>query len=173
MKTLILGGIRSGKSRLAVLQARETTLPVVLIATATGGDDEMAARIALHKKSRPKDWTVVEEPVALKTALVSHAAEGRCVVVDCLTLWLNNLLGRSRAADPRQEIQALVRTVATLAGEIIFVSNETGMGVIPDNPLARRFCDLSGELHQELAAVCDRVIYTIAGLPHTLKDRPA
>ncbi len=171
-KTLILGGVRSGKSRLAESLAEKTQLPVTYIATARVGDREMAERIAAHQVHRPEHWTLVEEPYRLASALQSHAAENRCLLVDCLTLWLTQLLIDPDPERFNQERSALLTTLPELPGEIILVSNETNFGVIPIDPLSRRFCDESGRLHQTLAQVCERVIMTVAGLPQILKGDP-
>ena len=169
MKTLILGGVRSGKSRLAEQLATESNLPVSYVATATADDEEMQQRIALHRQHRPDHWHVIEEPFQLASALKEHAAVGQCVLVDCLTLWLTNLLMTDDAAIFERERAALLKTFPALPGDVILVSNETNMGVMPMGELSRRYCDEAGRLHQELAQVCDRVILTVAGLPHTLK----
>ncbi len=169
MKQLILGGVRSGKSRLAEQHAIATHLPVVYIATAQAQDIEMQQRIQHHQANRPQHWTVVEEPLALAQALQAHAAEGRCVLVDCLTLWLTNLLCLQNETRLQQEIEALLEILPVLPGEIILVSNETGMGIVPLGELTRRYCDEAGRLHQAVAARCDSVILTIAGLPLHLK----
>ena len=172
MKELILGGIRSGKSRLAEQRALASGLPVTVVATATADDAEMQARIRLHQERRPPAWTLVEEPLALAAALRAHAAPGRCLLVDCLTLWLTNLLCAQDEARLRSELDALLATLPGLPGQIILVGNETGMGIIPLGELSRRFCDEAGRLHQELAQRCERVIFTVAGLPHILKGTP-
>lgn len=169
-KTLILGGVRSGKSRLAERLAIGTGLPVAYLATATALDDEMRERIAAHRARRPVDWESLEEPVRLAAALREHATAGRCVLVDCLTLWLTNLLMADDDALLESERQALLATLPMLEGTVILVSNETNMGVMPLGELSRRYCDEAGRLHQDLAQLCDRVILTIAGLPHVLKD---
>jgi adenosylcobinamide kinase/adenosylcobinamide-phosphate guanylyltransferase len=169
MKTLILGGVRSGKSRLAERLASESGLPVTYIATATAGDDEMRARIAAHRARRPAAWCVVEEPRALAATLHSHAAPDRCLLVDCLTLWLTNLLMAEDPSSLECERAALLDTLPSLPGNIILVSNETNMGVMPLGDLTRRYCDKAGGLHQDLAQICARVILTVAGLPHILK----
>lgn len=169
MKELILGGVRSGKSRLAEEHALASGLSVTLIATATADDEEMRQRILLHQKRRPGNWTLVEEPLALAAALRAHAAPYRCLLVDCLTLWLTNLLC---SADPRRlqtERDALLAVFPNLPGHIILVGNETNMGVMPPGELTRRYCDEAGNLHQELARRCNRVVLTVAGLPLILK----
>ena len=172
MKELILGGARSGKSAFAQQRAVASGLPVIYLATAEAHDAEMTARIARHRADRPTDWGLVEEPLALAAALRTHAALDRCLLVDCLTLWLSNLLA---AGDKRleAEISALAHTLPMLPGQVLLVSNEVGQGIVPANPLARRFRDQAGLLHQSIAACCDRVTFVIAGLPLTLKDSPA
>ena len=168
-KTLILGGVRSGKTRLAERLARDTALSVYYIATATGKDAEMRERIAAHRARRPPHWTLIEEPHRLASVLVEHAAPGHCLLVDCLTLRLTNLLTTGAATLFESERAGLLSALPVLPGQIILVSNETNMGVVPLGKLSRRFCDETGGLHQELAQICDRVILTVAGLPHVLK----
>jgi adenosylcobinamide kinase/adenosylcobinamide-phosphate guanylyltransferase len=170
MKTLILGGIRSGKSRLAERLASDSGKPVSYIATATALDDEMQARIAEHRAHRPADWRVIEEPIHLVTALKAQASEQGCIIVDCITLWLTNLLMQEDMDLLAREIDAVVSAIPSLPGEIIMVSNETNMGVIPLGELSRLYCDEAGQLNQSLARCCDRVILTVAGLPQVLKD---
>ncbi len=172
MHTLILGGVRSGKSRLAERLARESGDAVTYIATARPSDDEMAARIAAHRERRPAHWRVVEEPLALVDVLRREAAAGRCVLVECLTLWLSNLLWADDEARLQQALAALPALLPTLPGRVIFVGNETNLGVIPMHALARRYCDLAGSLHQQLAAHCQAVYFTAAGLPLALKGPP-
>ena len=169
MMELILGGVRSGKSRLAEQHAQESGLPVTYLATATVEDDEMRARIAHHQAQRPGHWNLVEEPLALAAALQRHAAAGHCVLVDCLTLWLTNLLCMEDEERLQQEVSALLEVLPTLPGHIILVSNETGMGVVPLGELTRRYCDEAGRLHQVVAQCCEKVILTVAGLPLNLK----
>ncbi len=169
MHQLILGGARSGKSRLAETLAVDTALPVIYVATSQPQDGEMYARVALHRQRRPAHWGLIEEPIELARVLREHAAADRCLLVDCLTLWLTNLL---MLEDPQRlalERDQLLETLATLPGEIIFVSNETGLGVVPLGELTRRYVDEAGWLHQALAERCQRVVLTVAGLPLTLK----
>ena len=169
MRSLILGGARSGKSALAERIAAESGREVVYIATAQGGDGEMRERIAHHRSQRPSHWRCVEEPVALATTLREHADDGRCVLVDCLTLWLTNLLADPDAARFEYERIALLDVLPDLRGDIVLVSNEVGLGVVPMGALTRRFVDEAGRLHQALARRCDRVLFVAAGLPLALK----
>ncbi|SDQ39739.1 adenosylcobinamide kinase /adenosylcobinamide-phosphate guanylyltransferase [Pseudomonas grimontii] len=169
MLQLILGGARSGKSRLAEKLAAECGFSVIYIATSQPLDGEMSARVALHRERRPDDWGLIEEPVELARVLRDNAAEGRCLLVDCLTLWLTNLLMLEDAQRLASERDQLLESLAVLPGEIIFVSNETGLGVVPLGELTRRYVDEAGWLHQALAERCQRVVLTVAGLPLTLK----
>jgi adenosylcobinamide kinase/adenosylcobinamide-phosphate guanylyltransferase len=172
MKELILGGVRSGKSRLAEQRARDSGLEVIYIATAIEqGDAELQERIRQHRARRPATWKTVEEPIALGNALSAHASTERCLLVECLSLWLTNSL--CQGADRfERERQTFLGALADLAGDIIIVSNETGLGVVPLGELSRCFVDASGELHQTLATICDRVTLTVAGLPFALKGTP-
>ncbi|HMK86430.1 MAG TPA: bifunctional adenosylcobinamide kinase/adenosylcobinamide-phosphate guanylyltransferase [Steroidobacteraceae bacterium] len=167
MRTLILGGVRSGKSRQAVEIAG--THPVTLIVTGAARDEEMAARIEAHRRSRPPEWRVIEEPIRLAAALRRSAAPTEVVIVDCLTLWLSNLLCAGDAQALARESADLLETLPRFAGDCVLVSNDVGCGIVPVNALARRFADEAGTLHQRLAAVCDRVIWMVAGLPVTIK----
>jgi adenosylcobinamide kinase/adenosylcobinamide-phosphate guanylyltransferase len=169
MLQLIIGGARSGKSRLAEKLATDSTLPVIYIATSQPLDGEMSERVAQHRRRRPDHWGLIEEPVELARVLRENAAPGRCLLVDCLTLWLTNLLMLDDAERLVQEREQLLETLASLPGEIIFVSNETGLGVVPLGELTRRYVDEAGWLHQALAERCQRVVLTVAGLPLTLK----
>jgi adenosylcobinamide kinase/adenosylcobinamide-phosphate guanylyltransferase len=173
MQQLILGGARSGKSRLAERLAADSGLAVTYIATSQPLDGEMNDRVRLHRERRPAHWGLVEEPLALADTLQRHAAPDRCLLVDCLTLWLTNLLMLEDSARLGAERDALLRGVADLPGEIIFVSNETGLGVVPLGELTRRYVDEAGWLHQALAERCERVVLTVAGLPLTLKGNPS
>ncbi|MGY2684639.1 bifunctional adenosylcobinamide kinase/adenosylcobinamide-phosphate guanylyltransferase [Pseudomonas tolaasii] len=172
MLQLILGGARSGKSRLAEKLAGDSGLPVIYIATSQPLDGEMNARVALHRQRRPDAWGLIEEPVELARVLRENAAVDRCLLVDCLTLWLTNLLMLEDAERLKLERDQLLETLASLPGEIIFVSNETGLGVVPLGELTRRYVDEAGWLHQALAERCQRVVLTVAGLPLTLKGTP-
>jgi adenosylcobinamide kinase/adenosylcobinamide-phosphate guanylyltransferase len=170
MKELVLGGVRSGKSRYAEQQARASGLRVVYIATAiAGADAELAERVRRHRSYRPSAWTTVEEPVAVGTALRAHAGADCCQLVECLTLWLAHLLTSGSGDRLKAERSRLLRAVMDVPGHVILVSNETGLGIMPPGELTRRFLDVSGELHQSLAAICDRVTLVVAGLPQRLK----
>ena len=169
MLQLILGGARSGKSRLAEKLAAESALAVTYIATSQPLDGEMNERVRHHRERRPGHWALVEEPLELARVLRDNAGAEIFLLVDCLTLWLTNLL---MLEDPQRldaERDALLACLAELPGEIVFVSNETGMGVVPLGELTRRYVDEAGWLHQALAERCQRVVLTVAGLPLTLK----
>jgi adenosylcobinamide kinase/adenosylcobinamide-phosphate guanylyltransferase len=171
MRELVLGGVRSGKSRYAEQQARASGLRVVYFATAIAqGDAELDERIRRHRSYRPADWVTVEEPVALGTALRAHAGAECCLLVECLTLWVAHLLTSGPADRLESERASLLRALVETPGHLILVSNETGLGVMPPGELSRRFLDVSGELHQSLAALCDRVTLVVAGLPQRLKE---
>lgn len=172
MHELILGGARSGKSRLAEGLATRSGLDVTYIATSQALDGEMAARIAHHRARRPAHWALVEEPLTLARVLQENAAPQRCLLVDCLTLWLTNLLMLEDAQRLAAERDALLQVLPELPGRIILVSNETGLGVVPLGELSRRYVDEAGWVHQALAACCQRVVFTVAGLPMVLKGEP-
>ncbi|MBF0443963.1 MAG: bifunctional adenosylcobinamide kinase/adenosylcobinamide-phosphate guanylyltransferase [Magnetococcales bacterium] len=167
---LILGGARSGKSSLAEDLAKKTGLDVTYVATAQARDAEMQTRILQHKKRRPSHWQLVEEQLKLSSALATHAKDGRLLLVDCLTLWLSNILLQPDWQQLwEKEKRDLLEIIPTLASPIILVANETGLGIVPMGELSRNFVDESGWLHQDLAKICDRVIFTVAGLPMVLK----
>ena len=164
---LILGGARSGKSAYAQSLAEGYSPERLYLATATPGDDEMAARIARHQADRGHGWTALEEPLEVAAALLKHARAGRVVVVDCLTLWLTNLMLAGR--DPGPAATTLAEAIRALAGPAILVSNEVGMGIVPDHKLGREFRDWQGRANREIGAACDAVIFIAAGLPLQLK----
>ena len=171
MLTLILGGARSGKSRLALQRAEATGKPVSFIATAQAHDAEMADRIARHQAERPAHWATVEAPLDLAGAI--RTAPSGIVVVDCLTLWLTNWLCQPEPNDFSSARAALLAALqARHADEIILVSNETGLGIIPLGALTRRFVDEAGWLNQDIARIADEVIFVAAGLPLPLKGAP-
>ncbi len=166
--TLVLGGARSGKSCHAEAMVESQPGPCVYLATARAGDSEMAARIAAHRARRGRRWSTVEEPLDVVAALSGACGPDRAVLVDCLTLWLSNLLGAERPV--AAECGRLLDALPELAGPVVFVSNEVGQGVVPDNALARAFVDHAGRLHQDLAAAAQRVVFMTAGLPSELKS---
>ena len=169
MLQLILGGARSGKSRLAEKLASESGCAVTYIATSQPLDGEMNERVRHHRERRPAHWSLIEEPLELARVLRENARADTCLLVDCLTLWLTNLLMLENPQRLTLERDALLACLADLPGEVIFVSNETGMGVVPLGELTRRYVDEAGWLHQALAERCQRVVLTVAGLPLTLK----
>ncbi|SFW75260.1 bifunctional adenosylcobinamide kinase/adenosylcobinamide-phosphate guanylyltransferase [Luteibacter sp. UNCMF366Tsu5.1] len=169
MLTLILGGARSGKSALAERLAIDSGREVVYIATAQALDDEMSQRIAHHRARRPSAWISIEEPLALAATLREHARDHRLLLVDCLTLWLSNLLGIGDTQRFVTERDALFDALVAAPGDVVLVSNEVGLGITPLGELTRRFVDEAGRLHQALAQRCDRVVFVAAGLPLTLK----
>ena len=172
MLELILGGARSGKSRLAERLATQSGLAVTYIATSQALDGEMNARIQHHRQRRPAEWGLVEEPLELARALRDNAAPGRCLLVDCLTLWLTNLLMLDDDTRLAMQRDAFLEALAELPGRIILVSNETGLGVVPLGELTRRYVDEAGWLHQAVAERAERVLFTVAGLPMLLKGEP-
>ncbi len=167
MRELILGGARSGKSTLAEARGRDSGLDVTYVATAEAHDAEMTDRIQRHRDRRPDGWHTVEAPVALAATLEREAGHDRLLLVDCLTLWLGNVIDDADAL--AQERADLLYCLPRLPGAIVLVSNEVGLGIVPDNALARRFRDEAGWLNQTLAGLCERVTFVAAGLPLTLK----
>lgn len=165
--TLVLGGARSGKSSFAEKLIADSGLARIYLATATAGDDEMKTRIAQHRRQRGDGWTTIEEPLALVDALTREATRGRAVLVDCLTLWLSNLMHVER--DPDVEARRLVRFLGVAKYPIVFVSNEVGLGLVPETPLGRAFRDAQGRLNQIVAAAVPDVVFIAAGLPLWLK----
>jgi adenosylcobinamide kinase/adenosylcobinamide-phosphate guanylyltransferase len=163
---LIIGGARSGKSTLAERRATDSGLEVIYVATATAGDDEMVERIAHHRQRRPPQWRTVEEPLHLAAVLRTEAATGRCVLVDCITLWLTNLL-LGPGFEPERSL--FLEALPTLPGRVILVSNEVGWGVVPMNELGRRFADEQGRINQAIAAACTGVTLVVAGQALELK----
>jgi adenosylcobinamide kinase / adenosylcobinamide-phosphate guanylyltransferase len=182
--TLVLGGARSGKTLHAERIAIASGLEVVYIATARdGGDAEMTARIAHHRAARPGHWRTVEEPLALGAAIAHWRGEDRIVLVDCLTLWLTNLLFSGGAALPEvgmielpqrfhEERAALLAVLNGGRGDVVLVSNEVGMGIVPLGAVSRCFVDEAGRLNQAVAAACSDVLFVAAGLPLRLKQSP-
>ena len=165
--TLVLGGARSGKSAYAE-RLVEAHGPGLYVATGEAGDGEMAERIRRHKERRGNSWTTVEEPLDLAGALTANVAPDLAVLVDCLTLWLNNLMGAKLDVDA--EVERLLDAVARLAAPVVFVTNEVGLGIVPDNEAARAFRDAAGRLNQAVAEAADRVVFVAAGMPLIFKD---
>ena len=162
---LVLGGARSGKSRFAEALAEGLSGARTYIATAEAGDEEMAERIAAHRMRRGPEWSTVEAPLALVEAL--QGAAGGFVLIDCVTLWISNLLLHDLEVAPR--VERLAEALRTRPGTIVVVSNEVGLGIVPDNALARRFRDSAGLANQRLAQACAEVVLMTAGLPLRLK----
>ena len=167
MRTFLLGGARSGKSRRALALAESVSKRRIYIATAEALDDEMADRIARHKSERGAGWDTLEAPLALRQAITESCRPEQVCVVDCLTLWLSNLMHHER--DPEAETRALCAALKQANGPLILVSNELGLGLVPETALGRAFRDAQGRLNQAVADVCDRVEFIAAGLPMVLK----
>ncbi|KCY50281.1 cobinamide kinase / cobinamide phosphate guanyltransferase family protein [Acinetobacter baumannii 1571545] len=169
MLQLILGGARSGKSRLAEQTAISMQLAVTYVATAQALDPEMESRIAHHQNQRPIHWALVEEPLFLAKALQEIDRPNQIILVDCLTLWLTNLLLLEDKNVQQFECEQLLKVLPTLQSEIILVSNETGLGIVPLGEISRRFVDEAGRLHQALGQIADKVVFCVAGFPMILK----
>lgn len=170
-RTLVLGGIRSGKTALAEQLAKDSEAAVVYVATATVGDEEMAQRVQRHVASRPSQWGLAETPLQLGETLESAAGKSAppFLLVDCMSLWVSNLLFAGEETFDRER-SAFLKALARYPGSLAIVSNEVGLGTIGMDPLTRRFCDELGWLNQALAATCDRVVMSVAGLPLWLKE---
>jgi adenosylcobinamide kinase/adenosylcobinamide-phosphate guanylyltransferase len=167
---LILGGARSGKTGFAERLAMRAGERPLYLATAQALDAEMRDRVRLHQQQRHKRFSTIEEPIALPATLRSAAAEHDVILVDCLTLWITNLLGANRnVAEAVDDLSATLPLIEKC--QVILVSNEVGLGIVPDNPLARMFRDLAGAAHQRLAEICTDVHFVVAGLPMTLKGQ--
>ncbi|MDX8413383.1 MAG: bifunctional adenosylcobinamide kinase/adenosylcobinamide-phosphate guanylyltransferase [Mariprofundales bacterium] len=169
----MLGAARSGKSSFAEAQAQQHSVlhnrPVIYIATACPieGDDAWRQRIDIHRQRRPSSWQTIEVPYALPEAIQTHASSGALLLVDCLTVWLSNIMLGNHDLPQAQAL--LCQVIENIGCDIILVSNEVGMGVVPEHALGRQFCDAQGRLNQAVAASCDRVEMIIAGLPLRLK----
>ncbi len=166
-RTLILGGARSGKSRYALELGESVSDDRVFVATGVGFDEGMRERIERHRKDRDVSWRTVEESVRVWDVIREECGEGRVVVLDCLTLWLNNLMLEER--DVESDLERLVESLEGVEGDVILVSNEIGLGLVPDTELGREFRDLHGRMNQRVASVCDRVLFMVAGLGVVVK----
>jgi adenosylcobinamide kinase/adenosylcobinamide-phosphate guanylyltransferase len=164
---LVLGGARSGKSRYAQARAEGLDAELVFIATAQAFDAEMVDRIARHRADRDARWATVEAPVALAAAIRAECREDRVLLIDCLTLWTSNLLLAEH--DIPAAADQLIMAIHEATGPLILVSNEVGLGIVPDNELARRFRDEAGRVNQQVAAAVDEAMFIAAGLPLRLK----
>lgn len=165
--TLVLGGARSGKSHYAEEVLNRHIGARTYLATAESRDAEMAARIRVHQERRDPDWRLVEEPLALSQTIVAETEQGAAVLIDCLTLWLTNVLLAEKNVSA--EIDALEAALGQCGGPLVFVANEVGLGIVPENKLARDFRDHAGRLNQRMAAKADHVLFVAAGLPLILK----
>jgi adenosylcobinamide kinase/adenosylcobinamide-phosphate guanylyltransferase len=166
---LITGGARSGKSKYAEQRAAALGSPRLYVATAEAKDEEMAQRIAKHKQRRGNDWRTIEEPLALSSALLEQRGRTECALVDCLTIWLSNLLLHRNAEFAGEKVEQLLKTLPRLDFHVVLVTNEVGWGIVPENALARQFRDLAGWTNQQIAAAADEVILTVAGVPMIVK----
>jgi adenosylcobinamide kinase/adenosylcobinamide-phosphate guanylyltransferase len=171
--TLVLGGVRSGKSHYAQ-QLGEHAGRVVFVATARAGDDEMQRKVERHRSSRPAHWQTVEEPLLLAETIAGHGPTCDLMIIDCLTFFAANLLdaGDQSPTSIEGSVEALCRTLQTPPCTVVLVSNEVGSGVVPAYPSGRRFRDLLGEMNQSVAGVASNVILLVAGLPLVLKGQP-
>jgi len=167
---LVTGGARSGKSSYAERRASELGRRRLYLATAEAKDEEMALRIAEHQKRRGNEWVTIEEPLELTDVLLARRNQIDCAVVDCLTLWLSNLLIRSDENYVAEKVETLVEILPRLDFHVVLVTNEVGWGIVPDNPLARQFRDLAGRVNQRMAAIATEVILTVAGIPMIVKQ---
>lgn len=169
-KILVLGGCRSGKSDHALNLAENMGSRRIFVATCVPQDDEMRKRVKRHQAERSDAWQTLEIPVDLTGAIAAHSLEADVMLVDCLTLWMSNLLMETEDVDRiRQQIDRLAHAVQNAPHAIVLVSNEVGAGIVPENRLARLYRDLAGWTNQAMAAACDRVIWSVAGIPVTIK----
>lgn len=171
-RTLVLGGIRSGKTALAGRLATAASGAITYVATASAGDAEMAERIRRHRQQRPAEWGLVEEPLNLAGVLEAHAGSGRCLLIDCMSLWLSNLLHLLQEPAISEAVESFTQRVALHPEPLVIVSNEVGLGVIGMDPLTRAFGDRLGLLNQTLASRMDHVVLSVAGCPLVLKGAP-
>jgi adenosylcobinamide kinase/adenosylcobinamide-phosphate guanylyltransferase len=170
---LVTGGARSGKSRYAEARAAALGRRRLYVATAEAKDEEMERRISAHRARRGNAWHTVEEPLKVTEALLSRNGQVDCALVDCLTLWLSNLLLAGGVSDVEKKVKELVELLPRLNFHMILVTNEVGSGIVPENPVAREFRDLAGSANQQFAAVADEVVLTVAGVPLIVKKDSA
>jgi adenosylcobinamide kinase/adenosylcobinamide-phosphate guanylyltransferase len=163
----VVGGARSGKSRFALAEASKIAGRKAFIATAAASDDEMSARIEKHRQDRSNDWETFEEPVNLSPLIMEISGEYDVIIIDCLTLWLSNLMFSDRKIE--EEFQAFISCVASSPSSLFIIANEVGLGIVPDNPLARSFRDLAGFLNQRVAGAADEAYLMAAGIPLKIK----
>lgn len=166
-KVFVVGGARSGKSRFALAEASKVPGRKAFIATATASDDEMAERIKKHRLDRESEWETFEEPLGISPLITEISGAYDVIVVDCLTLWLTNLMFSAR--DTEEEFRALLSCVSGSRSSLFLVANEVGLGIVPDNPLARSFRDLAGFLNQRVAGAADEAYFMAAGIPLKIK----
>jgi len=171
VKKLVLGGCRSGKSRYAEQWVADNFSDMVFVATLEARDDaEMDQRIALHRQSRGIGWLTVEEPLDIAGVLARNATGSEVFLVDCLTMWLTNMMMQEFSDEKIQaEVTRLIKTVGEISASVVLVANEVGLGLVPESPLGRRFRDLAGWTNQQMAVVCQQVVFVAAGLPLRLK----
>ena len=170
---LVTGGARSGKSKYAEQRAASLGRRRLYVATAEAKDEEMAQRIAEHKRRRGDEWTTIEEAVELSGALLAQRGRTDCALVDCLTLWLSNLLLRRDTKYAEEKIEELLKMLPRLDFHIVLVTNEVGWGIVPDNPLGRQFRDLAGWTNQRIAAAANEIVLLVAGMPMIVKKGKA
>ena len=170
---LITGGARSGKSKYAEQRAAALGSRRLYVATAEAKDEEMKQRIAEHRKRRGSDWITIEAPMELAEALVARRRQIDCALVDCITLWLSNLLTQRDAQYAKEKVEELVQTLPRLDFHVVLVTNEVGWGIVPDNPLARQFRDLAGWANQRIAEIANEVVLAVAGIPTVVKKAGA
>lgn len=168
--TLVTGGARSGKSRFAELLAGNSGLPVTYIATAQILDKEMADRVEKHRQSRPAEWDLIEEPYNIEKALLDIKDSPGIILLDCVTIWLSNLL-LADSPEILTQVQKVAQTAVQINHKVIFVTNEVGQGIVPDNPLSREYRDLAGRANQILAEAATAVYYVVAGYPLEIKQQ--
>jgi adenosylcobinamide kinase/adenosylcobinamide-phosphate guanylyltransferase len=169
---LVLGGAKSGKSSMALEVCNEMERQRIFLATAQAWDDEMEERIRRHQAERDGKWLTVEEPVNVVERINEHDSEASVILIDCLTLWLSNLFMKydTDYESVSKTIEALEHTLSDVRGAVVLVSNEVSLGIVPENPMARRFRDMAGMLNQRMAALGKKVVMTVAGIPMVLKD---